>query len=219
MQPLSHTVTGKKDYALGVERMFFRLGCAAFLEELSEADPVAMAPVLNAKLALFEKKKVARDVIEKDLRMWACRRRHAVLVLERRKKEEEERRKEEDRRRREEDQRKRKEEEEARRAAADARRQDEEAKRCADMEAKTTWSKCASWQCPSTPPVPPQGTPHGGSGRLGTPRGRAQAHGAPSHRLSCSSEPPPKSPISLPLTVQAPSAGLAAQYEARCNRM
>ena len=34
---------GKKDYALGLERMFFRLGCAAFLEELSEADPVPMA--------------------------------------------------------------------------------------------------------------------------------------------------------------------------------
>ena len=36
---------GKKDYALGLERMFFRLGKAAFLEELSEADPVAMAPI------------------------------------------------------------------------------------------------------------------------------------------------------------------------------
>ena len=67
-----------------------------------------MAPILNAKLALFEAKKVARGLIEKDLTMWACRRRHAVLVVERRKKDEEERRKEEERKRREEDQRKRK---------------------------------------------------------------------------------------------------------------
>jgi len=47
-----------------------------------------MAPILNAKLALFEAKKVARGLIEKDLTMWACRRRHAVLVVERRKKDE-----------------------------------------------------------------------------------------------------------------------------------
>ena len=51
---------------------------------------------------------VARGIIETDLRMWACRRRHAVLVIELRKKEAEERRKEEERRRREEEQRKRK---------------------------------------------------------------------------------------------------------------
>ena len=37
---------GKKDYALGLERMFFRLGCAAFLEELSEADPVMLTSIV-----------------------------------------------------------------------------------------------------------------------------------------------------------------------------
>ena len=36
----------------------------------------------------------------------------------------------------------------------------------------------ALWQCPSSPPVPPQGAP-GGSGRLGTPRAEAQATGRP----------------------------------------
>merc|ERR1719197_2356480 len=79
--------------------MFFRLGCAAFLEELSEADPVAMAPILNEKLALFEKKKEARYILEKDLKMWVCKRRYKVLVAEKRKKEEKGRREEEARKR------------------------------------------------------------------------------------------------------------------------
>ena len=57
------------------------------------------------------------------------------------------------------------------------------------------------WQCSSSPPAPPQGAP-GGSGRLGTPRKRP-SHWAPSHGLGCSSEPPPKPPISAPLTLQA----------------
>ena len=55
------------------------------------------------------------------------------------------------------------------------------------------WSKRLPWQCPSSPPVPPQGAP-GGSGQVGTPRVR-HSHWAPSHCLGCSSEPPPKSPI------------------------
>merc|ERR1719197_1054601 len=109
--------------------MFFRLGCAAFLEELSEADPVAMAPILNEKLALFEKKKEARYILEKDLRMWVCKRRYKVLVAEKRRKEEEERRKEEERKRREEEQRKRKEEEEKRRHEAEERRQKKKKRR------------------------------------------------------------------------------------------
>merc|ERR1740139_356321 len=81
-----------------------------------------------------------------------------------------------------------------------------------------------SWQCPSPPPVPPQGAP-GGSGAarcsqgeaqpLGPrprPRGleRAACKGAAStafdppqqQTLSCSSWPPP-SPISPPLTTQS----------------
>ena len=54
------------------------------------------------------------------------------------------------------------------------------------------------WQRPSSAPAPPQGAP-GGSGQLGTPRVRP-SHWAPSDCLGCSSEPPPKPPIS-------PSAG------------
>ena len=58
-----------------------------------------------------------------------------------------------------------------------------------------------AWQCLSSAPAVPQGAP-GGSGKLGTRRKRP-THWAPSHCLWCSSEPPPKPPISLPLTIQA----------------
>ena len=68
-----------------------------------------------------------------------------------------------------------------------------------------TMVKCPPYQCPSSLPLPsPQGTP-GGSGQLGTPRVRP-SHWARSHRLGGSSERPPKSPIPLPLTLQAPPA-------------
>ena len=45
---------GKSEYYLGVTHMFFRFGAAAVLEELSEADPEAMKPILLAKLAIFD---------------------------------------------------------------------------------------------------------------------------------------------------------------------
>ena len=38
-------------------------------------------------------------------------------------------------------------------------------------------------------------------GPLGPPQGEAPATGRPSHRLGCSSEPPPKLPILLPATI------------------
>ena len=69
----------------------------------------------------------------------------------------------------------------------------------------------APWQRPSSAPAPPQGVP-GGSGQLGTPRKRP-AHRAPSHRLGCSSQPPPKPPISPHLTVQV---GLERRGQEAC---
>ena len=67
-------------------------------------------------------------------------------------------------------------------------------------------SKVPPWQCPSSAPVPAQGTP-GGSGQLSTPRARpshwAPSPWVPSHRLGCSSEPPPAPPISPRLPIQA----------------
>ena len=55
------------------------------------------------------------------------------------------------------------------------------------------------WQRPGSDPAPPQATP-GGPVLRGTPR-VGPGHWDPSHGLSCSSEPPPKSPISLPLAM------------------
>ena len=52
-----------------------------------------------------------------------------------------------------------------------------------------------AWRCLSSVPAPPRVRP-GGSGRRNTPRGGGlPSHWALSHRLGCSSEPPPKSSI------------------------
>ena len=68
--------------------------------------------------------------------------------------------------------------------------------------------KVQSRQRPSSPPAPLQGAP-GGSGQLGTPR-KWPAHWAPSRCLGYVSQPPPKPPISPPLTMQALRKELAA---------
>ena len=102
---------GKDDYALGVARMFFRLGSAAILEELQDADPEEMKPILLAKLDLFEKKKKARPMVEKTVHMYIHKRRYKVMVAEKRAREEEQRRLEEEARRKEEEARRRAEEE------------------------------------------------------------------------------------------------------------
>ena len=46
------------------------------------------------------------------------------------------------------------------------------------LELHCSMVKAAPWQCPSSPPVPPQGAP-GGFGQLGTPRARGRAIGRP----------------------------------------
>ena len=80
----------------------------------------------------------------------------------------------------------------------------------------TACSKCPLGSAPaSSAPVPPQGAP-GGSGQLGTPRKRP-AHWIPSHCLGCSSEPPPKLPISRALTMQA-RASASTSTRWRCLR-
>ena len=66
----------------------------------------------------------------------------------------------------------------------------------------TAGSNCPSWQGPSSAPAPPQGAP-GGSGQLGTPRGRGWPTGRPAPRLlpaskGCTSKPPPR-PLISPL--------------------
>ena len=77
----------------------------------------------------------------------------------------------------------------------------QEAQAKAEAERGSLGSKCPPWQRPSSAPVPPQGAP-GGSGQLSTSRVRP-GHWAFRHRLGGSSELPPKSPVSPPLTIQA----------------
>ena len=66
---------------------------------------------------------------------------------------------------------------------------------------KTAWSKCPLGGGSARLPAPPQCAPDS-SGQLGTPRARP-SHWPPRHSLGCSSELPPKSPILLPLAIQA----------------
>ena len=60
--------------------------------------------------------------------------------------------------------------------------------------------KVQSGHCPSSAPVPPQGKP-GGVWAARYSRGEDSPL-APSHCLECSSQPPPRPPRSLPLTIQ-----------------
>merc|ERR1719446_1551762 len=80
---------GKSEYCLGVSRIFFKLGAAAILEDLADAEPEEMRPILLAKLALFEKQKEAKPVIEKNLQMWLAKRRYEATLAAKRKREEE----------------------------------------------------------------------------------------------------------------------------------
>ena len=58
----------KAEYALGTTRMFFKMGAAAFLEELADADPEEMKPKLMEMFAVFEQKRKAKPMMEKTVR-------------------------------------------------------------------------------------------------------------------------------------------------------
>ena len=77
----------KSEYALGLTRMFFRMGASAFLEELAEADPEEMKPKLMEMFAIFEQKRRAKPVLEKCALMWVHRRRYVAMVHEKRRHE------------------------------------------------------------------------------------------------------------------------------------
>jgi len=56
----------KDEYSLGTTRMFFKMGAAAFLEELAEADPEEMKPKLMEMFGLFEAKRRSVSFIASD---------------------------------------------------------------------------------------------------------------------------------------------------------
>ena len=56
----------KDEYSLGTTRMFFKMGAAAVLEELAEADPEEMKPKLMEMFALFEAKRRSVSFIASD---------------------------------------------------------------------------------------------------------------------------------------------------------
>ena len=74
------------------------------------------------------------------------------------------------------------------------------------------WSKCPTWQGPSSARVPPQGAP-GGSARLEIPRARGPATGRTATALRCSSQPPPTPPTLPPLTIQAQTMWSSLSYK------
>ena len=123
----------KSEYALGTTRMFFRMGAAAFLEELAEADPEEMKPKLMEMFAVFEQKRKAKPIMEKTVACWLHKRRYETVVQEKRKKEIELKKKAEElKHKAEEAQRKKEEEERRRKEQEEKRRQEEEAAAAAE---------------------------------------------------------------------------------------
>ena len=74
----------KSEYQLGTTRMFFRMGAAAFLEELAEADPEEMKPKLIEMFAVFEQKRKAKPVMEKTVLMWMHKRKYPAVAHKKR---------------------------------------------------------------------------------------------------------------------------------------
>ena len=134
---------GKNEYALGVNRMFFKLGSAAFLEELAEADPEEMKPKLMEMFILFEKKRKAKPMVEKTVLMWVHSRRYHEIIKEKRKKEQALYEKAMEAKRKADEEKKRKEEEEKRRKEQEERRkQEEERRKKEEVERKRNVNIC-----------------------------------------------------------------------------
>ena len=112
-------------YFLGKQRIFFRMGAAAFLEELLDADVEEMRPILLKKYELYKRKKAVLPTILHGIRGWIAVRRFRVVLAEARRREAEEREAREAKRAREAEARKKAEVEAKTRAAAEwARRKD-----------------------------------------------------------------------------------------------
>ena len=155
------------DYQLGKSKIFFRPGKGAFLEELANMDMSEVVPMLVEKIKEYERKKKARQTVEKYLAryvamaLYAKRRQAASRIaaaskikkakkeaaakkLEQAKKIEEERQKAEAEKRRKEDEERAKKaaEEKAKlEAAAAAASADEKAKLEAELKAKDDAAK------------------------------------------------------------------------------
>ena len=118
----------KSEYALGATLMFFKMGAAAFLEELADADPEEMKPKLMEMFKVFEQKRKAKPITEKTVAMWVWKRRYVGLLADKRKQDDEDLAKaqaaftkaNEERLRKEEEERRRKELEEKRKAEEEA---------------------------------------------------------------------------------------------------
>ena len=61
------------DYQLGLSKIFFRPGKGAFLEELKDRDMSEVVPMLLAKIAEWERRKKARELVTRHVAGWALR--------------------------------------------------------------------------------------------------------------------------------------------------
>ena len=127
----------KSEFALGTTRMFFRMGAAAFLEELAEADPAEIAPKLIEMFGVFEQKRKAKPLMEKTVLMWLHTRRYAEVLKVKRVRDKELLVKAQEAKVRADQEKARKEEEERRRREQEeARRKEDEAKAAAEAAEK-----------------------------------------------------------------------------------
>jgi len=69
----------REDYQLGMYKIFMRSGKAAFLEELKDANLDEMVPIIVKKIEEFQKRKMAKVIVERNVRTWLWRRRFRKL--------------------------------------------------------------------------------------------------------------------------------------------